>query len=209
LSSTLYHIGDKLDKVYFPLTGIISLLLWMEDGSTGEIAIVGREGIADTAVYIDRRTPMCSAIVQAGGRAITLPAAVAREEFNRNGRFRDLLLHYSQALTTQIAYTALCNRHHSIEQQLARWLLLTLDRSERFDLRMTQGLIASMLGVRREGVTVAAGRLQSRGVISYSRGKIQVTDREALLQASCECYTAIVNGYHQLDVTGKQEPEPK
>src|SRR5579859_6509001 len=191
LGEVVYESGDRLDHVYFPTTAIVSLLYVMENGASAEIAIVGNEGIVGIALFMGGETTPNRAVVQSAGRAYRLDARILKEEFHRAGPVQRLLLRYTQALITQMAQTAVCNRHHSIDQQLCRWLLLSLDRLQDNQLIMTQELIANMLGVRREGVTDAAGKLQRLGVIEYSRGQITVLDRAKLEAQSCECYAVV------------------
>ena len=177
--------------VYFPTDSIISLLYVMEDGASAEISVVGNEGVVGIALFMGGESTPSRAIVQSGGSAYRLTGQQLKDEFNRHGEFQQLLLRYTQALITQMAQTAVCNRHHSIDQQLCRWLLLSLDRLPDNRLTMTQELIANMLGVRREGVTEAAGKLQNLGVIEYHRGHITVLDRPRLEKLSCECYAVV------------------
>jgi CRP-like cAMP-binding protein len=191
LGSVLYESGDVLRHVYFPTNSIVSLLYVMEDGASAEIAVVGNEGLVGVALFMGGETTPNRAVVQSAGQAYRLPAQRLKEEFRRNGGLQIRLLRYTQALLTQMAQTAVCNRHHSVDQQLCRWLLLSLDRLDSDTLNMTQELIADMLGVRREGVTEAAGKLQKRGVIRYVRGRITVLDREKLEHLSCECYKVV------------------
>src|SRR5450432_2071187 len=191
LGDVLYESGVKLRYVYFPTTCIISLLYVMEDGASAEIAIVGNEGILGVSLFMGGNTTPSRAIVQSAGHAFRLKAELLNNEFERFGPTMHILLRYTQALITQMAQTAVCNRHHSVDQQLARWLLLSLDRLPDNKLNMTQELIANMLGVRREGVTDAAGKLQKLGVITYSRGLITVLDRHELEKLSCECYGVV------------------
>ncbi|MFU8896148.1 MAG: Crp/Fnr family transcriptional regulator [Gammaproteobacteria bacterium] len=191
LGRVLYESGDKLRHVYFPTDCIVSLLYVMEDGASAEISMVGNEGIVGVALFMGGASTPSRAIVQSAGHAFQLPGRALLAEFNRHDEFQGLLLRYTQALITQMAQTAVCNRHHAIEQQLCRWLLLSLDRLPDKHLVMTQELIANMLGVRREGVTEAAGTLQRLGVIEYHRGHITVLDRPALEQLSCECYAVV------------------
>src|SRR5882672_6592032 len=187
LGDVLYEPGIKLRYVYFPTTSIVSLLYVMEDGASAEIAIVGNEGILGISLFMGGETTPSRAVVQSAGFAYRLQADLLKTEFGRFGPTMHLLLRYTQALITQMAQTAVCNRHHSVDQQLCRWLLLSLDRLASNELSMTQELIANMLGVRREGVTDAAGKLQKLGVIRYRRGKISVLDRSQLEALSCEC----------------------
>jgi len=191
LGEVLYESGDTLRHVYFPLDAIVSLLYVMESGASAEISVVGNEGILGVAVFMGGESTTSRAIVQSAGHAYRLPGQLLKDEFNRHGRMLHLALRYTQSLITQMAQTAVCNRHHSIDQQLCRWLLLSLDRLPSNQLTMTQELIANMLGVRREGVTDAAGKLQKLGVIEYSRGHITVLDRARLEQLSCECYAVV------------------
>lgn len=198
LGAVLYESGSKLQHVYFPTTSIVSLLYVMEDGASGEIAVVGREGILGIALFMGGETTPSRATVQSAGHGFRLKAQLLKDEFNRAGPVMHLLLRYTQALITQMAQTAVCNRHHSINQQLCRWLLLSLDRLPSHELTMTQELIANMLGVRREGVTEAAGRLQSAGLILYSRGHITVLNRPGLEAEACECYRVVKKEYDRL-----------
>lgn len=191
LGKVLYESGDTLRFVYFPLDCIISLLYVMRDGSSAEISIVGKEGLIGVPLFMGASSTPSRAIVQSGGMGYRLPGQRMKDEFNTHGELMDLLLRYTQALITQMSQTAVCNRHHSIDQQLCRWLLLSLDRLSGNELVMTQELIANMLGVRREGVTEAAGKLQKLGVIEYRRGHILVLDRPKLEQLSCECYDVV------------------
>jgi CRP-like cAMP-binding protein len=191
LGDVIYESGGDLLYVYFPTTCIVSLLYVMENGASAEIAVVGNEGIIGIALFMGGGTMPNRAVVQSAGYAYRMRGALILKEFNRNGSMMRLLLRYTQALITQMAQTAVCNRHHSIDQQLCRWLLLSLDRLESNKLTMTQELIANMLGVRREGVTEAAGKLQEAGLISYSRGQITVLDRAGLEKRVCECYQVV------------------
>ena len=191
LGKVLYESGDLLRHVYFPTDCIVSLLFVMEDGASAEIAVVGNEGLIGVALFMGGETTPSRAIVQSAGYAYRLAGQRLKDEFNRNGGMHILLLRYTQSLITQMAQTAVCNRHHSLDQQLSRWLLLSLDRLSSNELTMTQELIANMLGVRREGVTEAAGKLQKLGVIEYSRGKITVLDRPKMEQLCCECYAVV------------------
>jgi CRP-like cAMP-binding protein len=191
LGKVLYESGDVLRHVYFPTDSIVSLLYVLENGASAEIAVVGNEGLIGVALFMGGETTPSRAIVQSGGYAYRLIGKQLKEEFHRNGQVQLLLLRYTQALITQMAQTAVCNRHHSVDQQLCRWLLLSLDRLSSNELKMTQELIANMLGVRREGVTDAAGKLQKLGIIRYVRGKITVLDRPMLEQLSCECYAVV------------------
>src|SRR6202171_2712388 len=188
LGEVLYESGVQLRYVYFPTTSILSLLYVMEDGASAEIAIVGNEGILGISLFMGGETTPSRAVVQSAGHAFRLKADLLKNEFGRFGPTMHLLLRYTQALITQMAQTAVCNRHHSVDQQLCRWLLLSLDRLQTNELSMTQELIANMLGVRREGVTEAAGKLQGAGLISYQRGRITVLDRPGLEARSCAGY---------------------
>lgn len=191
LGKVLYESGDKLDYVYFPVDSIVSLLYVMEDGASAEISVVGNEGIIGIAVFMGGDSTPSRALVQSAGYAYSLPAGRLKREFNQDPTMRLLMLRYTQALITQMAQTAVCNRHHTIDQQLCRWLLLSMDRLPTNQLTMTQELIANMLGVRREGVTESAGKLQKQGVIEYNRGHITVLDRPGLENLSCECYAVV------------------
>lgn len=191
LGEVLYESGCKLHYVYFPTTSIVSILYVLEDGASAEIAIVGNEGLLGIALFMGGETTPSRALVQSAGWGYKLKAHFMKTEFKRNGPLMALLLRYTQALITQMTQTAVCNRHHSIEQQLCRWLLLSLDRLSSDSLTMTQDLIANMLGVRREGVTEAAGKLQRAGYIRYSRGHITVLDRPGLELRVCECYAVV------------------
>lgn len=191
LGQVIYESGDRLNHVYFPTTSIISLLYVMENGASAEIAIVGNEGMVGIALFMGGETTPSRAIVQSAGTAYRLDSATVKAEFNRAGPMQRLLLRYTQALITQMAQTAVCNRHHSIEQQLCRWLLLSMDRLPTNKLKMTQELIANMLGVRRSGVTEAALKLQNAGLIRYHHGHIEVLDRPGLEQRVCECYAVV------------------
>jgi CRP-like cAMP-binding protein len=198
LGDVLYESGAKLQYVYFPTTCIISLLYVMEDGASAEIAVVGNEGILGISLFMGGNTTPSRAIVQSAGHAFRLKADLLKHEFERYGPTMHLLLRYTQALITQMAQTAVCNRHHSVDQQLCRWLLLSLDRLASNELSMTQELIANMLGVRREGVTEAAGKLQDAGLIHYRRGRITVLDRPGLEKRSCECYEVVKTEFDRL-----------
>ena len=191
LGKVLYESGDVLGHVYFPTDSIVSLLYVLADGASAEISVVGNEGLIGVALFMGGETTPSRAIVQSAGHAYRLIGQLLKHEFHRNGELQLLLLRYTQALITQMAQTAVCNRHHSVDQQLCRWLLLSLDRLSSTQLTMTQELIANMLGVRREGVTEAAGKLQKLGVIEYSRGQITVLDRPKLEQLCCECYAVV------------------
>jgi CRP-like cAMP-binding protein len=191
LGKVLYESGVALDHVYFPTDSIVSLLYVMESGASAEISVVGNEGLIGIAVFMGGESTPSRAIVQSAGFAFSLPSQLLRNEFNAYADMRMLMLRYTQALITQMAQTAVCNRHHSIDQQLCRWLLLSLDRLPSNRLIMTQELIANMLGVRREGVTESAGKLQDLGVIEYHRGQITVLDRPQLERLCCECYAVV------------------
>jgi CRP-like cAMP-binding protein len=198
LGQVLYESGSSLSHVYFPTSAIVSLLYVMEDGASAEIAITGFEGVVGVALFMGGETTPSRAVVQSAGQAFRLAAQTVKREFDHSHPVMHLLLRYTQALITQMAQTAVCNRHHSLDQQLCRWLLLSLDRLRGSELRMTQELIANMLGVRREGVTESAVKLQKAGLIKYARGHIQVLDRPALEQRSCECYAVVKKEYERL-----------
>jgi CRP-like cAMP-binding protein len=198
LGEVIYESGGRLDYVYFPTTAIISLLYVMEDGSSAEMGLAGNDGVVGIAVFMGGNTMPSRAVVQSAGVAMKMKSQALRDEFERGGRLQKLLLRYTQALLTQISQTAVCNRLHSVEQQLCRWLLLSHDRVPTDELIMTQTLIADMLGVRREGVTIAAGRLQDLGAISYARGHIRILDREKLEAAVCECYRVVKDEFDRL-----------
>jgi CRP-like cAMP-binding protein len=191
LGKALYEPGDMLRHIYFPTDTIVSLLYVLKDGASAEIAVVGNDGAIGVALFMGGETTTNRAIVQSAGSAYRLTGARLKQEFERHGELLHVLLRYTQALITQMSQTAVCNRHHSVDQQLCRWLLLSLDRLASNKLTMTQELIANMLGVRREGVTEAAGKLQKLGVIRYRRGQITVLDRPQLQQLSCECYGVV------------------
>lgn len=191
LGRVLYESGDVLHHVYFPTDSIVSLLYVLADGASAEISVVGNDGLIGVALFMGGETTPSRAVVQSAGFAYRLIGQRFKEEFHRNGEMQLLLLRYTQALLTQMAQTAVCNRHHSVDQQLCRWLLLSLDRLPGNQLIMTQELIANMLGVRREGVTEAAGKLQKLGIIRYARGRIKVLDRPRLEQLCCECYAVV------------------
>jgi CRP-like cAMP-binding protein len=191
LGMVLYEAGEALRHIYFPTDSIVSLLYVMKDGASAEIAVVGNEGAIGVSLFMGGETTPSRGIVQSAGSAYRLSGRRLKQEFERHGQLLHVLLRYTQSLITQMAQTAVCNRHHSIDQQLCRWLLLSLDRLPSNRLNMTQELIANMLGVRREGVTGAAGKLQDLGVIHYSRGRITVLDRPKLEQLSCECYAVV------------------
>lgn len=198
LGKVLYESGNRLQHVYFPTTSIVSLLYIMKNGASAEIAVIGREGLIGVALFMGGETMPNRAVVQSAGDAYRLPGKYLKQEFHRPGAFQEILLRYTQALLTQMAQTAVCNRHHSVDQQLCRWLLLSLDRLSSHDLTMTQELIANMLGVRREGVTEAAGKLQKAGLIHYSRGRITVLDRSGLEARVCECYQVVKKEFDRL-----------
>jgi CRP-like cAMP-binding protein len=198
LGEVLYEPGAKMRYVYFPTTAIVSLLYVMEDGASAEIAIVGNEGILGISLFMGGESTPSRAVVQSAGYAFRLKSQLLKDEFGRFGPLMYLLLRYTQALITQMAQTAVCNRHHTVDQQLCRWLLLSLDRLASNELTMTQELIANMLGVRREGVTEAAGKLQEAGLVRYRRGKITVLDRPGLIKRSCECYEVVKKEFDRL-----------
>jgi CRP-like cAMP-binding protein len=198
LGRVLYEPGDKLSHLYFPTTSIVSLLYVMEDGASAEIAVVGHEGIVGISMFMGGNSTSSRAVVQSAGRGFRLKSDLLMQEFNRGGPVMQLLLRYTQALITQMAQTAVCNRHHTLDQQLCRWLLLSLDRLLSNELVMTQELIANMLGVRREGVTEAAGHLHKSGLIQYQRGHITVLDRAGLEHRVCECYAVVKKEYDRL-----------
>jgi len=198
LGEVVYEFGAELDYVYFPTTAIVSLLYTMENGTSAEMGLTGNDGVVGIALFMGGGTMPNRAVVQSAGEAIRLRANVLQDKFSLGGEFQRLLLRYTQALITQISQTAVCNRLHSVEQQLCRWLLLSHDRVKADELIMTQELIADMLGVRREGVTVAAGRLQDAGAISYTRGHIKILDRPRLEQVVCECYRVVKDEFDRL-----------
>jgi len=198
LGWAVYESGGKLGFVYFPTTSIISLLYVMENGASAEIAVTGSDGLVGIALFMGGETTPSRAVVQSAGYGYRLKAGVLKREFEQGGTLQHLALRYTQALITQMAQTAVCNRHHSVEQQLCRWLLLSLDRLPSNELSMTQELIANMLGVRREGVTEAAGKLQAAGLIHYSRGHITVLDRPKLEKRVCECYAVVKREFDRL-----------
>ena len=198
LGAVLYEPGITLSHVYFPTTAIVSLLYVMENGGSAEIAVVGNEGIVGVSLFMGGESTPSRAVVQSAGMGFRLKAQVMKNEFYRAGPVLHLLLRYTQALITQMSQTAVCNRHHTLDQQLCRWLLLSLDRLQSNELVMTQELIANMLGVRREGVTEAAGHLQKAGLIQYSRGHITVLDRPKLEKRVCECYSVVKKEYDRL-----------
>jgi CRP-like cAMP-binding protein len=198
LSEVLYEAGSRQRSVYFPTTAIVSLLYMLADGASAEIAVVGNEGIIGVSLFMGGETTPSRGVVQSAGYAYRLSGKFLKEEFTRGGAMQHLLLRYTQALLTQMAQTAVCNRHHSVDQQLCRWLLLSLDRLVGNELVMTQELIANMLGVRREGVTEAAGNLQDAGLIKYSRGRITVLNRDGLEARTCECYGVVKKEFDRL-----------
>ena len=198
LGETVCEPGIQMRHVYFPTTCIVSLLYVMEDGASAEIAVVGNEGIVGVSLFMGGETTTSRAVVQSAGHAYRLKGQLLKDAFFRAGPMQRLLLRYTQALLTQMAQTAVCNRHHSVDQQLCRWLLLSLDRLPSNELTMTQELIANMLGVRREGVTEAAGKLQRAGLIQYSRGHITVVNRPGLEARVCECYQVVKKEFDRL-----------
>ena len=198
LGHVLYESGKTEHYVYFPTSAIVSLLYVMKNGDSAEIAVVGNEGIVGISLFMGGNSTPSRAVVQSAGKGFRLKAPFIKEEFDRSGPVTHLLLRYTQALITQMSQTAVCNRHHSLDEQLCRWLLLSLDRLPGNHLVMTQELIANMLGVRREGVTAAALKVQKAGLISYARGRITVLDRKGLEERSCECYEVVKNEYDRL-----------
>ena len=198
LGMVVYESGGEQRYVYFPTSSIVSLLYVLADGSSAEIAVTGNEGLVGISIFMGGETTPSRAVVQSAGYGYRLKGQVLRKEFESGGAFQHLLLRYTQALITQMTQTAVCNRHHSVDQQLCRWLLLSLDRLPSNELVMTQELIANMLGVRREGVTEAAGKLQDAGIIRYSRGHIIVLDRDQLETRVCECYSVVKREYDRL-----------
>ncbi|MDD2686761.1 MAG: Crp/Fnr family transcriptional regulator [Gallionella sp.] len=198
LGWTLCESGGQLNYLYFPTTSIVSLLYVMEDGSSGEIAVTGNEGVVGISVFMGGESATSRAVVQSEGHGYRLKARILKREFALGGQLQRLALRFTQALISQMSQTAVCNRHHSLDQQLCRWLLLSLDRLPGNELVMTQELIANMLGVRREGVTEAAGNLQRDGLITYKRGHITVTNREKMEKRVCECYAVVKNEYDRL-----------
>jgi CRP-like cAMP-binding protein len=198
LGKALYESGMAMSHVYFPTTAIVSLLYVLEGGASAEIAVVGNEGIVGISLFMGGETTPSRAVVQSSGEGFRMPGQFLKEEFSHSGPVLHLLLRYTQALITQMAQTAVCNRHHSLDQQLCRWLLLSLDRLSEPELVTTQELIANMLGVRREGVTEAAANLQRAGLIQYRRGHITVVDREGLERRTCECYAVVRKEYERL-----------
>jgi CRP-like cAMP-binding protein len=198
LGQVLYESGSVQPYVYFPTTAIVSLLYVTENGSSAEIAVVGHEGLVGVALYMGGETSPNRAVVQSAGQGLRIKARIIKDEFGRSVPVMHLLLRYAQALITQVSQTAVCNRHHSLQQQLCRWLLMSLDRLPGNELKMTQELISNMLGVRREGVTESALKLQEAGLIRYSRGHITVLDRKGLEQRVCECYAVVKAEYDRL-----------
>jgi len=198
LGKVLYESGDTMRHVYFPTNTIVSLLYVMESGASAEIGVVGNEGIVGIALFMGGGSTPSRAVVQSAGEGLRLKAQIIKDEFDRSGPVMHLLLRYTQALITQMSQTAVCNRHHSLDQQLCRWLLLSLDRLQGTTLTMTQELIANMLGVRREGVTESALKLQRAGLINYARGHIAVLDRPGLEKRCCECYAVVKREYERL-----------
>jgi len=198
LGQVLYESGVRMDHVYFPTTAVVSLLYVLENGASAEIAVVGHEGMVGISLFMGGETTPSRAVVQSAGLGLRLRGQAVKEAFERGGPVMHLLLRYTQALITQMAQTAVCNRHHSLDQQLCRWLLLSLDRLNGSELKMTQELIANMLGVRREGVTESALKLQAAGLIRYARGHISVLDRAGLEARSCECYDVVRKEYERL-----------
>lgn len=198
LGEVVYEFAGRLDYVFFPTSSIVSLLYTMENGTSAEMGLTGNDGVVGIALFMGGGTMPNRAVVQSAGGALRMKARTLQDEFAMGGKFQQLLLRYTQALITQISQTAVCNRLHSVEQQLCRWLLLSHDRVDSDELIMTQELIADMLGVRREGVTVAAGRLQDEGAISYVRGHIQILDRQKLEKTVCECYRVVKDEFTRL-----------
>jgi CRP-like cAMP-binding protein len=198
LGQVLYESGQPQSHVYFPTNAIVSMLYVLEDGASAEIAVVGNEGVVGVSLFMGGETTPSRAVVQSAGSCVRLRSSAIKDEFNRYGVGMHVLLRYTQALLTQMTQTAVCNRHHLLDQQLCRWLLLSLDRLEGSELVMTQELIANMLGVRREGVTEAALKLQKLGLIEYARGRIRVLDRAGIEARSCECYAVVRQEYDRL-----------
>jgi CRP-like cAMP-binding protein len=198
LGEVIYEPGSQVDHLYFPTTAIVSLLYMTAAGACAEIAVVGNDGILGVALFMGGETTPSRAVVQSAGHAYQLAGNILKDEFNRAGALQHVLLRYTQALLTQMGQTAVCNRHHTLDQQLCRWLLVSLDRMSGNKLFMTQELIANMLGVRREGVAEAAGKLQTAGLIKYSRGHIIVTDRAGLEARACECYAVVKKEFDRL-----------
>jgi CRP-like cAMP-binding protein len=198
LGQVLYESGGTMSHVYFPTQSIVSLLYVMENGASAEIAVVGNEGVVGISLFMGGGSTPSRAVVQSAGQGFRLKAQIIKDEFDQSGPVLHLLLRYTQALITQMSQTAVCNRHHSLDQQLCRWLLLSMDRLDGSDLVMTQELIANMLGVRREGVTEGALKLQAAGLIRYARGHIKILDRQGLEKRSCECYDVVKKEYDRL-----------
>jgi CRP-like cAMP-binding protein len=198
LGLVLSESGDKMNYVYFPTTAIVSLLYGLENGSSAEIAVVGNEGCVGVSIFMGGQSTLSSSVVQSAGKSYRIKAQAILEEFGKAGPMMHLFLRYTQALITQMSQTAVCNRHHTLDQQFCRWLLLSLDRLTSNDLVMTQELISNMLGVRREGVTEAALKVQKAGLISYSRGHIKILDRKGLEHRTCECYQVVKTEYERL-----------
>lgn len=198
LGKVLYEPGSKMSHVYFPSSAIVSLLYALENGSSAEIAVVGNEGVVGIAIFMGGESTSSRAVVQSAGKGYRIKSTIILEEFNRSGPLMHLLLRYTQALITQMSQTAVCNRHHTLDQQFCRWLLLSLDRLTSNELIMTQELIANMLGVRREGVTEAALKVQKAGLIKYTRGHITILDRLGLEKRTCECYNVVRLEYARL-----------
>jgi CRP-like cAMP-binding protein len=198
LGQVLYESGGRQRRVFFPTDAIVSLLYMLVNGASAEIAVVGNEGIIGVSIFMGGETTPSRAVVQSAGYAYQLSSRIVKDEFTRGGAMQYRLLRYTQALLTQMAQTAVCNRHHSLDQQLCRWLLLSMDRLDGNELVMTQELIANMLGVRREGVTEAAGNLQTAGLIEYRRGHITVLDRAGLEKRTCECYGVVKKEFDRL-----------
>jgi CRP-like cAMP-binding protein len=204
LGEVIYESGDTMTHIYFPITAIISMLYIMENGATAEIGIAGNNGLIGSSLFMGSDSTTSRAVVLSSGDAIRIKAKPLQAEFDRSGQFQKLLMRYTQSLMTQISQTAVCNRLHKVEQQLCRWLLINHDQMQTNKLVMTQELIANMLGVRREGVTIAAKKLQAKGLIKYVRGTITMLDRKGLEAASCECYQIVIDEYERL--LGKYVP---
>ena len=207
LGQVVYEPGERIEYCYFPISSVVSLLYTMQDGSTAEMGLVGKEGVLGVALFLGGGSTCSRALVPVAGEAFRLPAKLLRQEFARPGPLQSLLLRYTQGLLTQISQTAVCNRLHSMEQRLCRWLLLCHDRRNRSELPMTQELIAHMLGGRRESVTVAAGHLQDAGLIHYCRGHISILDRGGLESSACECYRVVEDEFDRL-FERRQKPAP-
>ena len=198
LGNVIYESGDKMEHAYFPTTAVVSMLYLMENGGTAEIGIIGNDGMLGVSLFLGGDTTTSRAVIQSAGEALMIKPKDLRDEFGRGGRFQDLLLRYTQALMTQISQTAVCNRLHEVEEQLCRWLLLSHDRLNSDKLVMTHDLISNMLGVRREGVTLAAKKLAARKLIKNTRGTIDIIDRHGLEAAACECYEIVNTEYNRL-----------